>query len=172
MRCYSVGDAGRAARKPGTPGFTGFLLALALVSALACGSPGSPDSEPSPSAPDSPRTVVEKIEACLDSEGNHPTLERYAHSLIEDSNIEIDRTFHGIGDPDGDGEVHLTMVFSHPQRRAMRILGTLHFETCEADIIYPPQQGTPHEQCQYLTEQGDYGPCALNAKGSCTCNPE
>jgi hypothetical protein len=111
------------------------------------------------------------IEACLDSHGNHPVLEEYARSLIE-SDIEINRTLRGVGDPDKDGEIWLTMIFSHPQRKAMRILATLHFETCDVEIRYPPQEGTPYDRCQYMSEQGDYGPCELNARGDCTCKPE
>ena len=172
MRSYSPGDSGRTAGTHGVRGFSWFLCAFAIISALACSSPPPSVPEPSPSAPDQPRSVLEKIEACLDSEGNHPVLEEYAYSLIEGADIEIDRTMHGIGDPDKDGEVRLTMVFSHPRRKAMRIPANLDYETCEVEITYPPQQGTPYDQCQYLSEQGDYGPCELNAEGACTCNPE
>lgn len=165
--------AGSATRTRGLRGCTGVLLTFAVISALACGSsPSPPAPTPSPSAPAPPGSVLEMIEACLDSRGHHPVLEEYARALFEGSAIEIDRTLHGIGDIDGDGEVQLTMVVSHPRRKAMRVWGALHLETCDVEIIYPPQQGTPYDRCQYLSERGDYGPCELNDRGDCTCSPE
>ena len=171
-KSFSPGGSGRPARTHGVRRFIWFLLAFALIATVACSSPPPSVPESSPSTPTPPLSVLQRIEACLDSRGNHPVLEQYAYSLIEGSDIEIDRTLHGIGDPDKDGEVQLTMVFSHPRRKAMRILGRLQFDTCEVEIIYPPQQGTPYDQCQYLSEQGDYGRCQLNAEGACTCSPE
>ncbi len=164
--------AGRAATIRGLRGGTAFVLTFAAISALACGStPPPPGPAPSPSVSAPPRSALEMIEACLDSQGNHPVLEEYARSLIE-SDIEIDRTLHGVGDLDKDGEIWLTMIFSHAQRKAMRILAILHFETCDVEIRYPPQEGTPYDRCLYMSEQGDYGPCELNARGDCTCKPE
>ena len=116
------------------------------------------------------KPVAEAAAACLNEDGHHNGLVAYATELLGDE-ITIDRTsLSPVIDPER-RDVRVRMVFSHPNRKAMRMLGRLDVDTCGVFLLYPQQFEDPLYTCRLMTYFGDYGVCDFDDDRICRCEP-